>query len=79
MMSFKLIIFSVLLLLGAVIALLNTEQTVMNFLFFSVHAPLIVMIVVIFILGLVAGFVFASLNERKKRIVAKKDDSVEKQ
>lgn len=77
-MSFKLIVFSILLILGAVIALLNTEETIMNFLFFSVHAPLIVMIIVIFVLGLVAGFVFASISERKKQSALKSTDNKEK-
>ena len=66
-MRLKLIIISLLFLLFAIIAAQNTIPTELKFLFWSVQAPLIVMIVVIFILGLVIGLVFCSYYERKKK------------
>ena len=66
-MRFKIIFLSVLFLLVAIIASQNTTATQLKFLFWSVQAPLIVMIVVIFILGLVIGLIFSSNYERKKK------------
>ena len=66
-MRIKIIIISVLFLLFAIIAAQNTKPTELKFLFTSVWAPLIVMIVVIFILGLVIGLIFSSNYERKKK------------
>jgi uncharacterized integral membrane protein len=66
-MRFKIIILSVLFLLVAIIASQNTTATELKFLFWSIQAPLIVMIVVIFILGLVIGLIFSSNYERKKK------------
>ena len=71
-MRIKIIVISVLFLLFAIIAAQNTRPTELKFLFASVWAPLIVMIVVIFILGLVIGLIFSSNYERKK----KKQESV---
>jgi uncharacterized integral membrane protein len=66
-MRLKLIIISLLFLLFAIIAVQNTITTELKFLFWSVQAPLIVMIVVIFILGLVIGLIFSSNYERQKK------------
>jgi uncharacterized integral membrane protein len=66
-MRLKIIILSILFLLVAIIASQNTIATELKFLFWSVQAPLIVMIVVIFILGLVIGLIFSSNYERKKK------------
>lgn len=66
-MRLKIIIISVLFLLFAIIASQNTITTELKFLFWSVQAPLIVMIVVIFILGLVIGLIFSGNYERKKK------------
>jgi uncharacterized integral membrane protein len=66
-MRFKIILMSILFLVFAIIASQNTITTELKFLFWSVQAPLIVMIVVIFILGLVIGLIFSSNYERKKK------------
>jgi len=66
-MRIKIIAISVLFLIFAIIAAQNTITTQLKFLFWSLEAPLIVMIVVIFILGLVIGLVFSSNYERKKK------------
>jgi len=66
-MRIKIIVISVLFLLFAIIAAQNTRPTELKFLFTSLWAPLIVMIVVIFILGLIIGLVVCSLYERKKK------------
>ena len=66
-MRMKIIVISILFLLVAIIASQNTIAAELKFLFWSVQAPLIVMIVVIFILGLVIGLVFSSNYERKKK------------
>ena len=66
-MRLKIIVLSILFLLVAIIASQNTIATELKFLLWAVHAPLIVMIVVIFILGLVIGLIFSSNYERKKK------------
>jgi len=66
-MRVKIIFISILFLLVAIIASQNTITTELKFLLWSVQAPLIVMIVVIFILGLVIGLIFSSNYERKKK------------
>ena len=66
-MRAKIIILSFLFLLFAIIAVQNTIATELKFIFWSIQAPLIVMIVVIFILGLVIGLIFTSNYERKKK------------
>jgi len=66
-MRIKLIIISILFLLFAIIASQNTITTEFKFLFWSIQAPLIVLIVVIFILGLVIGLIFCSYYERRKK------------
>jgi len=66
-MRIKIIVISILFLLVAIIASQNTITTELKFLLWSVQAPLIVMIVVIFILGLVIGLIFSSNYERKKK------------
>jgi uncharacterized integral membrane protein len=66
-MRLKIIIISALFLLFAIIAAQNTIATELKFIFWSIQAPLIVMIVVIFILGLVIGLIFSSNYERKKK------------
>ena len=66
-MRIKIIVISILFLLVAIIASQNTITTELKFLLWSVQAPLIVMIVVIFVLGLVIGLIFSSNYERKKK------------
>ena len=66
-MRLKIIILSLLFLMFAIIAVQNTIATELKFIFWSVQAPLIVMIVVIFILGLVIGLIFSTNYERKKK------------
>ena len=66
-MRFKLIIISLLFLLFAIVAVQNVETIDFKFLIWPVPAPLIVMLVVIFILGLVIGLIFSSNYERKKK------------
>jgi uncharacterized integral membrane protein len=66
-LRFKLIIISLLFLLFAIIAAQNTIAAELKFLFWSLQAPLIVMIVVIFILGLIIGLIFCSHYEKKKK------------
>ena len=66
-MRLKIIVLSILFLLVAIIASQNTITTELKFLLWSVQAPLIVMIVVIFILGLVIGLISSSNYERKKK------------
>jgi len=66
-MRLKLIIVAGLFLIFAIIASQNTITTELVFLFWSVQAPLIVMITIIFILGLVTGIVFCGSYEKKKK------------
>ena len=66
-MRLKLIIISLLFLLFAIIAVQNVKTVDFNFLFWLVPAPLIVMTVVIFIVGLVTGLIACSYYERKKK------------
>ena len=66
-MRLKIIVLSLLFLMSAIIAVQNTTATELKFIFWSVQAPLIVMIVVIFILGLVIGLIISTNYERKKK------------
>lgn len=66
-MRAKIIILSFLFLLFAIIAVQNITATELKFIFWSIEAPLIVMIVVIFIIGLVIGLIFSTNYERKKK------------
>lgn len=66
-MRIKIVILAILFLLFAIIASQNTITAALNFLFWSLEAPLIVMIVVIFLLGLVIGLIACSNYERKKK------------
>ncbi|HLG32705.1 MAG TPA: LapA family protein [Ignavibacteriaceae bacterium] len=77
-MRIKLIIISILFLLSAIIALQNTIEVDLKFLFLTINGPLIVMIIVIFILGLVTGIGVAGAYERKKRLKDKADDKLGK-
>ena len=78
-MRIKLIIISILFVLSAIIALQNTIEVDLKFLFLTINGSLIVMIVVIFILGLVTGIAVASTYERKKRLKNKADDKLRKE
>ena len=78
-MQIKLIIVSLLLVLSVIIALQNTIEVDLKFLFLTINGPLIVMIVVIFILGLVTGIVIAGTYERKKRLIVKANDKLKKE
>jgi len=78
-MRIKLIIISILFVLSAIIALQNTIEVDLKFLFLTIKGPLIVMIVVICILGLVTGIAVASTYERKKRSKDKADDKLRKE
>ena len=66
-MRLKIVIISILFLVVAIIASQNTITTELKFFFWSVQAPLIVMILVIFILGLVIGLISSSNYERIKK------------
>ncbi|NWG29233.1 MAG: LapA family protein [Ignavibacteriaceae bacterium] len=66
-MRAKIIILSFLFLLFAIIAVQNITATELKFIFWSIEAPLIVMIVVIFFIGLVIGLIFSTNYERKKK------------
>jgi len=66
-MRLKHIVVIILFLIFAIIASQNTITTELEFLFWSVQAPLIVMITVIFILGLITGIVICGSYEKKKR------------
>ena len=74
-MRLKIIVISILFLLVAIIASQNTITTELKFLLWAVQAPLIVMIVVIFIMGLVIGLISSSNYERKKK---KKEAGIQK-
>jgi uncharacterized integral membrane protein len=77
-MRIKLIIVAILFLIFAIIASQNTIAAQLVFLFWSVEAPLIVMITIVFVLGLITGIVFCGTYERKKRkeevVIPKKTD-----
>ncbi len=66
-MRLKVVIFSVLLLLFAILAVLNTADAEVNLIFRSIQLPLIILIMVIFLIGLAIGLMVCSLYERKKK------------
>jgi uncharacterized integral membrane protein len=76
-MRAKLIITAILFLLFAILASQNTATTQLNYFFWNISAPLIVMIVVIFILGLVIGIFVCSSYERRKNKEEKNDSSLQ--
>lgn len=64
-MRAKIIFIALLFLLFAVLAAQNTVSIKLGFFLWSIEAPLIVMIVIVFILGLVIGLIFSGIYERK--------------
>lgn len=66
-MRAKIIFIALLFLLFAILAAQNTVSTKITFFLWPIEAPLIVMIVVVFILGLVIGLVSSGLYERKMK------------
>ena len=66
-MRTKIIFIALLFLLFAILAVQNTILTELNFFFWAINTPLIVMIVVIFILGLVIGLISSNMYERKMK------------
>ena len=66
-MRAKILIFSILFLLFAIVAVQNTATADINLIFWKIQWPLIVLIMVIFLVGLVMGLIVSSLYERKKK------------
>jgi uncharacterized integral membrane protein len=66
-MRVKTLIFSILFLLFAIVAVQNTAVADINLIFWKIQWPLIVLIMVIFLVGLVMGLMVSSLYERKKK------------
>ena len=66
-MRARILIFSILLLLFAIVAVQNTAVADINLIFWKIQWPLIVLIMVIFLVGLVMGLMVSSLYERKKK------------
>ena len=66
-MRAKTLIFSILFLLFAIVAVQNTAVADINLIFWKIQWPLIVLIMVIFLVGLVMGLMVSSLYERKKK------------
>ena len=66
LMRTKLIITSILFLLFAILASQNTVTTQLCIFFWNIQAPVIVLIVVVFIIGLVIGIIICSVYDRRK-------------
>ncbi len=66
-MRARILIFSILLLLFAIVAVQNTAVSDINLILWKIQWPLIVLIMVIFLVGLVMGLMVSSLYERKKK------------
>jgi uncharacterized integral membrane protein len=73
-MRAKIIFIALLFLLFAILAAQNTTSTKLNFFLWPIEAPLIVMIVVVFILGLVIGLIASGMYERKVKKIESKSN-----
>ena len=65
--SWRLALLLVLALYGVLLVALNAKQVKVNFVIFSTRASLVVVIVLALATGFLAGFLFDTLRDRRKR------------
>jgi uncharacterized integral membrane protein len=63
----RLIAFGALALYAVLLVILNANEVKVNFVFFSTRASLVVVLLLAMALGFLAGFLFDTLRERRKR------------
>jgi uncharacterized integral membrane protein len=67
------IVIGVVLLYGLILVLLNSHGTDVNFVLFSTHAPLFVLILLALVVGFVLGWLFDDIRARRRRKSAAPD------
>lgn len=65
--SWRLIAFGALALYGLLLVVLNTEQVHVEFVFWDAEASLVVVLLLALAIGFLAGFLFDTLRDRRKR------------
>jgi uncharacterized integral membrane protein len=63
----RMILFGVLALYGLLLVILNARQTKVNFVFWSTKASLVVLLLITLAIGFLAGFLFDTARDRRKR------------
>ncbi len=65
--SWRLIAFGAVALYGLLLVVLNTEQVHVEFVFWDAEASLVVVLLLALAVGFLAGFLFDTLRDRRKR------------
>jgi uncharacterized integral membrane protein len=68
--SWRHIVFGALAVYALLLVILNANQVKVNFVLFSTQASLVVVLLLALALGFLAGFLFDTLRERRKRSAA---------
>ena len=63
----RLIVFGVLTLYGVLLVILNADPTTINFVFWETETSLVVLLLVALGVGFLAGFLFDTMRDRRKR------------
>jgi uncharacterized integral membrane protein len=63
----RLIAFGVIAVYGVLLVLLNADTVNVNFVFFSAEASLVVLLLITLAVGFLAGFLFDTMRERRRR------------
>jgi uncharacterized integral membrane protein len=63
----RLVLFGALAVYGVLLVILNSEQVNVSFVFFDTEASLVVVLLLALAIGFLAGFLFDTLRERRKR------------
>jgi uncharacterized integral membrane protein len=65
--SWRLVVFGALAVYAILLVVLNARQVSVNFVLFSTQASLVVVLLLAIALGFLAGFLFDTLRERRRR------------
>lgn len=68
----RLVAFGVVALYGLLLVILNSHETKVNFVFWSTRASLVVVLLLALAIGFLAGFLFDTARDRRKRTAAAK-------
>lgn len=63
----RLILFGVVAVYGVLLVLLNADTVNVNFVLFSAEASLVVLLLITLAIGFLAGFLFDTMRERRRR------------
>lgn len=59
--------FGALALYGVLLVLLNSREVPLNFVFWSTKASLVILLLIVLAVGFLAGFLFDTVRDRRKR------------